>query len=105
MYETIGVGYSVGRRPERRWQEAIDSVIGDAKRVISIGAGTRSYEPSDRTVIAVEPSKSMVNQYPKRGRARQSRGFLVNSRESHDLMPGSIRSCRNERTASVNASF
>ena len=65
IYETIGVGYSVGRRPDPRWQEAIDSVIGDAKRVINIGAGTGSYEPSERAVIAVEPSELMVSQRPK----------------------------------------
>ena len=65
IYETIGVGYSVGRRPDPRWQEAIDSVIGDAKRVINIGAGTGSYEPSGRAVVAVEPSELMVSQRPK----------------------------------------
>ena len=65
IYETIGVGYSVGRRSDPRWQEAIDSVIGDARRVINIGAGTGSYEPSERTVIAVEPSELMVSQRPK----------------------------------------
>ena len=64
-YETIGVGYSVGRRPDPRWQEAIDSVIGDAKRVINIGAGTGSYEPSGRALIAVEPSELMVGQRPR----------------------------------------
>jgi SAM-dependent methyltransferase len=62
VYEMIGVGYSVGRRPDPRWLEAIDSVIGDAERVINIGAGTGSYEPSDRAVIAVEPSWQMVSQ-------------------------------------------
>jgi len=36
-----------------------------AERVINIGAGTGSYEPSDRAVVAVEPSKSMVDQRPK----------------------------------------
>lgn len=65
IYETIGVGYSVGRRPDPRWQEAIDSVIGDAKRVINIGAGTGSYEPSGRAVIAIEPSELMVSQRSK----------------------------------------
>ena len=64
-YETRGVGYSVGRRPDPRWQEAIDSVIGDAKRVINIGAGTGSYEPSGRALIAVEPSEVMVGQRPR----------------------------------------
>ena len=65
IYETIGVGYSIGRRPDPRWQDAINSVIGDAKRVINIGAGTGSYEPRERTVIAVEPSELMVSQRSK----------------------------------------
>ena len=65
IYETIGVGYSVGRRPDPRWQAAINAVIGDAQRVINIGAGTGSYEPTERAVIAVEPSELMVNQRPK----------------------------------------
>lgn len=33
--------------------------------MIDIGAGTGSYEPSDRTVIGVEPSELMVSQRPK----------------------------------------
>ena len=61
IYETIGVGSSAGR-PDPRWQEAIESVIGDAKRAINIGAGTSSYEPSEQAVIAVEPSELMVSQ-------------------------------------------
>ena len=65
IYETLGVGYSVGRRPDPRWQEAIDLAIGNAKRVINIGAGTGSYEPSGREVIAVEPSELMVAQRPR----------------------------------------
>lgn len=65
IYETIGVDYSGGRRPDPRWQEVIDSVIGNAQRVINIGAGTGSYEPSGRAVIAVEPSELMVRQRPK----------------------------------------
>ena len=65
IYETIGVGYSVGRRPDPRWQQVINSVIGDAKRVINIGAGTGSYEPKGRALIAVEPSELMVGQRPR----------------------------------------
>ena len=63
--EAIGVGYSVGRRPDPRWRAALDSVIGDAERVINIGAGTGSYEPSGRAVVAVEPSQLMVSQRPR----------------------------------------
>jgi hypothetical protein len=44
----------------------IRSAVGDAKRVINIGAGTGSYEPDDCTVIAVEPSMVMISQRPAR---------------------------------------
>jgi SAM-dependent methyltransferase len=32
--------------------------------VVNVGAGTGSYEPSDRLVIAVEPSQTMIDQRP-----------------------------------------
>lgn len=69
VYERIGAGYSIGRNPDPRWQLVIDSVIGEAKRVINIGAGTGSYEPSNRAVVAVEPSQLMVSQRPQSGAA------------------------------------
>ncbi|MDV7133070.1 class I SAM-dependent methyltransferase [Williamsia muralis] len=40
----------------------IDRAIGDAVRVLDVGAGTGSYEPTDRTVVAVEPSRTMIEQ-------------------------------------------
>ena len=36
--------------------------IGDAQRICNIGAGTGSYEPLDREVVAVEPSLTMIRQ-------------------------------------------
>lgn len=41
--------------------------LGDARRVVNVGAGTGSYEPGDREVVAVEPSTAMIGQ--RRGRS------------------------------------
>lgn len=64
IYERIGVGYAAGRRPDPRWQAALDAAVGHASTVLNIGAGTGSYEPSDRYVLAVEPSATMIAQRP-----------------------------------------
>ena len=63
-YEQIGVGYIHARRTEPRIAERIWSALGDAERVLNVGAGTGSYEPRDRDVLAVEPSKVMRAQRP-----------------------------------------
>jgi len=73
LYDTIGRSYAEFRRPDRRIAAAIDLSLGDAKSVANIGAGTGSYEPSSRTVIAVEPSEVMIRQRPP-GAARCLRG-------------------------------
>ena len=36
--------------------------LGNAARVINVGAGAGSYEPGDRQVVAVEPSHEMIRQ-------------------------------------------
>ena len=36
--------------------------LGQSRRVLNVGAGTGSYEPMDRLVIAVEPSVAMIRQ-------------------------------------------
>ena len=64
LYDRIGRTYAQFRRPDRRIAAAIDAVLGDAASVVNIGAGTGSYEPSGRTVLAVEPSAVMVGQRP-----------------------------------------
>ncbi len=38
--------------------------MGTARTVLNVGAGTGSYEPADRYVVAVEPSRTMVDQRP-----------------------------------------
>ena len=40
------------------------SALADARTVVNVGAGTGSYEPTDRVVLAVEPSEQMIKQRP-----------------------------------------
>jgi ubiquinone/menaquinone biosynthesis C-methylase UbiE len=59
LYDTIGTTYTVTRRTEPRIAERVWAALGDARTVLNVGAGTGSYEPSDRDVTAVEPSAVM----------------------------------------------
>jgi SAM-dependent methyltransferase len=61
-YDRIGHGYARTRRPDPRLRELIDRALGDAATVVDVGAGTGSYEPAGRHVIAVEPSDVMAAQ-------------------------------------------
>jgi SAM-dependent methyltransferase len=60
LYDSIGLNYRDLRRPDPRIAEAILAALGDAQTVMNIGAGTGSYEPTDRQVTAVEPSIEMI---------------------------------------------
>jgi len=64
LYDEIGVGYRNSRRPDPRIATAIFHALGEADTVVNVGAGAGSYEPSDRSVIAVEPSMTMIRQRP-----------------------------------------
>lgn len=61
-YDEIGGGYSLTRREDPRISSAIRHALGDARSVVNVGAGTGSYEPADRYVIAMEPSDVMAAQ-------------------------------------------
>jgi SAM-dependent methyltransferase len=63
-YGVIGKTYSHYRRPDAHIAAFIDAALGDAKTVLNVGAGAGSYEPTTRTVTAVEPSESMRAQRP-----------------------------------------
>jgi SAM-dependent methyltransferase len=63
-YDSIGLSYSEVRRADPRFEAAIRGALGDARRILNIGAGAGSYEPSDLEVIAVEPSPVMIAQRP-----------------------------------------
>ncbi|MCJ7437040.1 MAG: class I SAM-dependent methyltransferase [Acidimicrobiia bacterium] len=52
------------RRPDPSIARRIRAALGDAATVINVGAGAGSYEPDDRTVVAVEPSMVMLSQRP-----------------------------------------
>jgi SAM-dependent methyltransferase len=64
LYDTIGATYTVTRRTDQRIAAQIWAELGDARTVLNVGAGTGSYEPSDRQVTAVEPSAVMRAQRP-----------------------------------------
>lgn len=61
-YDRIGVGYSDRRQPDPRIAAALDEALGDARSVLNVGAGTGSYEPAGRAVVALEPSAVMIAQ-------------------------------------------
>ncbi len=64
LYDRIGRGYSGQRTTEPRIAARIWAALGDARTVLNVGAGTGSYEPADRQVVAVEPSATMRAQRP-----------------------------------------
>ncbi|MEY2536027.1 MAG: hypothetical protein QOF29_3937 [bacterium] len=64
LYDRLGVGYTTLRRPDPRIAARIHDALGDAVTVVNVGAGTGSYEPADRRLVAVEPSHVMIAQRP-----------------------------------------
>src|SRR5689334_184679 len=62
LYDTIGATYAVTRQTEPRIAARIWAALGDARTVLNVGAGTGSYEPTDRDLLAVEPSVVMRSQ-------------------------------------------
>lgn len=59
LYERLGTSYRRARRADPRLAALIADAIGDARTVVNVGAGTGSYEPADRYVVAVEPAAAM----------------------------------------------
>ncbi|WP_371593672.1 MerR family transcriptional regulator [Streptomyces virginiae] len=64
LYDVIGGAYPATRRTDPRIAGRIRGALGDARTVLNVGAGTGSYEPTDREVTAVEPSAVMRGQRP-----------------------------------------
>jgi SAM-dependent methyltransferase len=71
-YDAIGLTYAATRIPDPRIARAIDEALGDARTVLNVGAGAGAYEPPDRRVVAVEPSRTMLAQRRTDGRAVQA---------------------------------
>jgi SAM-dependent methyltransferase len=63
-YDAIGNAYAANRREDPRLRERIHLALADSRTVVNVGAGTGSYEPRDRYVVAVEPSEVMAAQRP-----------------------------------------
>jgi SAM-dependent methyltransferase len=59
-YDLIGLRYAELRKPDPRIAGIIETALGPARTVLNVGAGTGSYEPTGRSVIAVEPSREMI---------------------------------------------
>jgi SAM-dependent methyltransferase len=64
VYDKIGEGYVRHRQPDPRLVERFHAALGSARSVLNVGAGAGSYEPDDRTTVAVEPSDVMLAQRP-----------------------------------------
>ena len=64
-YDTIGKGYARTRREDPRLRARLHAALGDARTVVNVGAGAGSYEPTDRHVVAIEPSDVMAAQRPR----------------------------------------
>jgi SAM-dependent methyltransferase len=61
-YDRIGANYRQTRTEDPRLARLIARELQAARTVVNVGAGTGSYEPSDRFVVAVEPSDVMLRQ-------------------------------------------
>jgi SAM-dependent methyltransferase len=62
VYDAIGQRYGRQRRSDPRIAARLTAALGDARSVLNVGAGTGSYEPTERRVVAVEPSTVMLSQ-------------------------------------------
>jgi hypothetical protein len=61
-YSRYGFGYAGHRQTDPRIAARLHHALGPARSVLNVGAGAGSYEPTDRTVVAVEPSEAMLSQ-------------------------------------------
>ncbi len=63
-YSGSAAAYRRFRQADPGIAAAFHAALGDARKVLNVGAGAGSYEPVDRAVTAVEPSASMRAQRP-----------------------------------------
>lgn len=84
-YDRIGEGYARTRKEDPALRARILDALGPARTVVNVGAGSGSYEPRDRHVIAIEPSDVMAAQRP-----RELAPAIRASAESLPLRDGSV---------------
>lgn len=58
-YAPVADSYGARRRADPVIAAQLHHALGSARTVINVGAGTGSYEPTDRYVMALEPSAQM----------------------------------------------
>jgi SAM-dependent methyltransferase len=58
-YASLAADYATVRRADPRIAAQLSTALGEARTVIDVGAGTGSYEPTDRHVVAAEPAAEM----------------------------------------------
>ena len=64
LYDRLGLSYAGSRRPDPRIARLVHAAMGDARSIVNVGAGTGSYEPGGRQLVAVEPSAAMRARRP-----------------------------------------
>jgi len=67
LYDRIGNQYRNYRRPDSRISAALSRELAGFGTIVNIGAGVGSYEPIDRKLVSVEPSRVMIAQRSKHG--------------------------------------
>lgn len=66
LYDVLGRTYSATRREDPQVAAHIWTALGVGRSLLNVGAGTGSYEPTDRMVVALEPSQEMIGQRVQR---------------------------------------
>jgi SAM-dependent methyltransferase len=82
LYDTIGRTYSGRREADPRIAAAIALALEGCASILNVGAGAGSYEPASKSVVALEPSLTMIAQRPQ-GAAPVVRG-VAESLPFHD---------------------
>jgi hypothetical protein len=82
LYDAIGKGFAAQRQADPRIAAQIRAALGSLGSLANVGAGAGSYEPSDCTVLAIEPSQATLEQRVDR-QARMARELWPGRR--HDL--------------------
>jgi SAM-dependent methyltransferase len=64
LYDDIGRTYTARRQSDPRIAAAIEGALEGCRSILNVGAGSGSYEPRSREVVALEPSRTMIAQRP-----------------------------------------
>ncbi|MBL7802653.1 MAG: class I SAM-dependent methyltransferase [Saprospiraceae bacterium] len=67
-YDRLGHSYAGYRQTDPHIAAFVNRALGGAQTILNVGAGAGSYEPSDRYIVAVEPSSVMRAQRIAKGK-------------------------------------